>query len=289
MLGNLKLNQKKCQFFKRSMSFLCHVISSKGITTDETKVTSVLNWPIPVNTQELHRFLGLVSYYQRFMQSFAHIAASLTEEYDTAFKTLKQKLISAPIITYPQLEGTFHLDTDASDQGIGAVLLQEQNGAERVIAYGSWTLTRSERNYCTTRKELLALLYFVRNFRSYLLGHPFVVCTDHAALQWIQSFKEPEGQVARWLEQLQEFRFQTEHRQGKKHQNADTISRIPCRQCGLNHSTGQRSETRKIENVYSLTTTYTWTPAWSTQELREAQRSDPTIGRVLGWLEKGAG
>ena len=118
----------------------------------------------------------------------------------------------------------------------------------------------------------------LRHFRSYLLGHPFIVRTDHAALQWIQSFKEPEGQIARWLEQLQEFQFQTEHRQGKKYQNAHAMSRIHCRQCGLNHSTGQGSETCKIENVNAVTTTYTWTPAWSTQELWEAQRSDPTTG-----------
>ena len=107
---------------------------------------------------------------------------------------------------------TFYLDTDASKNGIGAVLSQKQGGIERVIAYGSRSLTKAETNYCATRRELLALVYFMRHFRAYLIGRPFVVCTDHAAVQWLQGFKEPEGQVARWL---QEFDFSLEHRPGK--------------------------------------------------------------------------
>ena len=109
---------------------------------------------------------------------------------------MKSKLTSAPVLACPKSEGQFYLNTDASNNAIGAVLSQHQDGVERVIAYGSRALTKSERNYCVTRRELLTLVYFMQYFKCYSLGKPFTVRTDHAALKWIQSFKEPEGQIA---------------------------------------------------------------------------------------------
>ena len=256
--ANLKLNPKKCQFFRQSASFLGHVISGDGVSTDPEKIQSVTAWPVPINTAELRSFLGLASYYRRFVRAFSVIAAPLyrllekestfrwTETCDEAFTTLKQKLVTAPVLAYPRVGATFFLDTDASNSGIGAVLSQQQDGMERVIAYGSRTLSKAEKSYCATRKELLALVYFMRHFRCYLLGCPFVVRTDHAALQWLQGFKEPEGQLARWLEKLQEFDFRVEHRPGKQHGNADSLSRVPCRQCGQGHPTEGREENTEV-------------------------------------------
>ena len=121
------------------------------------------------------------------------------------------------------------MDTDASDSGIGAVLSQVQDdGTERVIAYASRTLSKAERRYCVTRRELLAAIVFIRQFRSYLLGNKFTLRTDHGSLRWLWNFKQPEGQLARWLEKLQEYDFIIEHRQGRKHNNADALSRLPC-------------------------------------------------------------
>lgn len=141
--------------------------------------------------------------------------------------------MSAPILAFPDYSRPFVLDTDASEMGIGAVLSQlQEDGSERVIAYGSRVLTRPERRYCVTRKELLAVVTYVQHFRSYLLGHEFQLRTDHGSLTWLANFKEPEGQLARWLEQLQEFHFHIVHRPGKKHANADSLSRRPCTQCG---------------------------------------------------------
>ncbi|KAJ3588488.1 hypothetical protein NHX12_012080 [Muraenolepis orangiensis] len=122
------------------------------------------------------------------------------------------------------------LDTDSSDVGIGAVLSQVQEGRKRVLAYGSRKLSKTEQNYCTTRRELLAVVEFASHFRQYLLGRPFTVRTDHSSLRWRTQMKEPEGQLARWLERLGEYNFEIVHRPGRLHSNADSLSRIPCRQ-----------------------------------------------------------
>ena len=252
---------------------------------------------MPINVQELRSFLGLASYYRRFVKGFAEIAAPLhrllqkgafiwLEDCALAFNSLKQKLLSAPVLGYPQTDSTFYLDTDASKNGIGAVLSQKQ-GVERVIAYGSRSLTKAERNYSATRRELLALVYFMRHFRSYLIGRPFIVRTDHAALQWIQSFKEPEGQVARWLEQLQEFDFRLEHRPGKCHQNADALSRHPNHHCGQEHES--QVENKASAGVFAVLDTNPWLQPWTPHELREAQLADPDLKDVIQWLEAGKG
>ena len=117
------------------------------------------------------------------------------------------------------------LDTDASDVGIGAVLSQEQDGKERVIAYASKKLDRQQQRYCVTRRELLAVVTFVHQFRHYLLGRKFLLRTDHNSLRWMFGFKDPQGQMARWLEVLSQYNFDIMQREGRKHQNADALSR----------------------------------------------------------------
>ncbi|VDO88045.1 unnamed protein product [Schistosoma margrebowiei] len=124
--------------------------------------------------------------------------------------------------------GEFILDTDASSSAIGADLSQiALDGQERVIAYASRRLDKGETRYSTTRRETLALVKILQHFRHYLLGRPFRVRTDYRALQWLRSFREPEGQVARWQERLQEFDFTCEYRPGGRYTNAGTLSRIP--------------------------------------------------------------
>ncbi len=143
---------------------------------------------------------------------------------------MKSALTKAPVLAYPDpvAGGEFILDTDASDLGIGAVLSQRQAGEERVIAYFSRVLSRPERRYCVTRKELLAAVKAIRHFYPYLYGKKFLLRTDHSALRWLLSFRHPEGQIARWIESLQQFEFSVEHRPGSKHGNADALSRRPC-------------------------------------------------------------
>lgn len=142
-------------------------------------------------------------------------------------------LTTAPVLGYPIPGETFILDTDASGTGIGAVVSQIQDGKERVIAFYSRSLTKAEKHYynCITRRELLAVVAAVKHFHHYLYGIKFLVRTDHSALHWLMNFKNPEGQMARWLEVLGTCTFDIQHRAGKLHGNADGLSRRPCNSC----------------------------------------------------------
>lgn len=139
-------------------------------------------------------------------------------------------MISAPILAMPTDNDPYVLDTDASNESIGAVLPQIQDGKERVIVYSSRKLANREKNYCVTRREMLAIVFYVKAFKTYLLGRPFTIRTDHAALTWLKRIKDPVGQQARWLEILEEFDYTIIHRPGRQHGNADALSRRPCKQ-----------------------------------------------------------
>ena len=242
--ANLKLKPKKCSLFQAEVLYLGHVVSEAGVGTDPAKVESIRDWPVPENVRDVRSFLGLAAYYRKFIPNFSMLAGPLFqlteksrvfewgEKQQQAFETIQQKLQASPVLAYPDIETEFLLDTDASNTGIGAVLSQVQDGQERVIAYGSKTLTRAERNYCVTRRELLALVYFLKHFRQYLYGQRITIRTDHASLRWLLNFKNPEGQLARWFEVISEYQFTVIHRPGAKHGNADGLSRRPCKQCG---------------------------------------------------------
>ena len=209
--AGLKLKPRKCSLFARQVEFLGHVISEQGIKTDPKKTECIDKWPTPKNVHDVRAFLGLCGYYRKFVYRFSNIAKPLykltekrtpfvwSEECAEAFKVLKEKLVQSPILAHPDVTKPFILDVDASDKCIGAVLSQETDDGECVIAYGSRTLTQSERRYCVTRKELLALVTFVKFFRHYLYGKKFLVRTDHGSLRWLMNFKNPEGQVAWWI------------------------------------------------------------------------------------------
>uniref|UniRef100_A0A3P9LNX3 ribonuclease H n=1 Tax=Oryzias latipes TaxID=8090 RepID=A0A3P9LNX3_ORYLA len=238
--AGLRLNPAKCTLLARQTQFLGHVISESGVATDPAKVAAVRDWPTPSNTSELRSFLGLASYYRRFVKDFATIANTLhrltdkgkrfewSEGCAAAFQRLKSALADAPVLAYRDPGQPFTLDTDASNVGVGAVLSQQEETGKRVVAYYSCSLSRPERNYCVTRWELLAIILAVRHFRPYLHGTKFRLRTDHASLTWMLNFKQPEGQVARWLEILQEYAFEVQHRPGHQHSNADALSRRPC-------------------------------------------------------------
>ena len=178
------------------------------------------------------------------------------------------------------LEKPFILDTDASDTGIGGVLSQaDGEGRERVIAYGS-RLLKPERQYCVTRRELLAVVTFIQQYRPYLVCRRFTLRTDHGSLTWLRNFKEPEGQLARWLERLQELNFEVMHRRGTAHGNADSLSQLPCRQCGrTSHDTTTRAEISAL--------TLQLPPSQVSDSLRQLQLADAALAPLLQGKEVG--
>ncbi|GBN40028.1 Retrovirus-related Pol polyprotein from transposon 297 [Araneus ventricosus] len=174
--ANLKLSPKKCRFFRKEVSYLGHIISADGVKADPEKTKAVVDWPRPETVHDLRSFLGLCTNYRRFVRNFSAIARPLhkltedrsnfnwTEECEKSFNSLKQALITSPVLTYPRTDKEFILDTDASNKGIGAVLFQKIGNEECVIAYFSKSLGKPERNYCVTRKELLAIVKSIEHF-----------------------------------------------------------------------------------------------------------------------------
>jgi len=241
--AGLKLKPSKCELFRSKVKYLGHEVSAGGVSTDPGKIEAVKEWSTPKCASELRTFLGFAGYYRRFCPDFATVAKPLNrltakgvefcwqQEHDDAFERLKGYLLEAPVLAYPDPSCEFLLDTDASLDGAGAVLSQVQEGEERVIAYFSKTFSPCERNYCVTRRELLAVVLACKHFRSYLYGRKFTVRTDHASLVWLHRRREPSQQVARWLEILSEFSFRIEHRAGRHHGNADGLSRVQCADC----------------------------------------------------------
>ena len=294
--ARLKLKPRKCILFARQTDYLGHVISERGVSVSPSKISAIREWPIPENATDVRSFLGTASYYRRFVRDFASIAAPLhrltekgapfvwTPEQQKAFESLKTALSTTPVLRFPVSDAPYVLDTDASLTGIGAVLSQVIDGEEYVLGYASRTLDKAQRNYCVTRRELLAVVHFVRHFRPYLYGRRFTVRTDHSSLQWLLNFKEPEGQLARWMETLSEYKFDIQHRPGKKHGNADGLSRQgPCRQCGFvddnNCDNDNKLSFKRKINLVQLQ------PKWTTVELGEAQRADPDLALVIKALE----
>ena len=238
--ANLKLKPSKCHLFQREVSFLGHRVSSAGVSCEPEKIKAVEEWPVPRTRRQVKSFLGLVNYYRRFIQDCAAITKPLTAltslkvsfkwspQCQVAFETLKRRLVSAPVLGYPREDGgQYYLDADACEYGVGAALSQEQGGEEVVIAYTSKTLSGAEVNYCVTRKELYAIVHGVRAFKCYLLSRKFTIRSDHSSLRYLNRFKEPEGQMARWIDFLQPFDYEIVYRPGPKHGNADALSRRP--------------------------------------------------------------
>ena len=209
----------------------------EGLECDPEKILAVQSWKIPGNVREVREFLGFAGYYRRFVHKFSTIAAPLTEltrvsvdfiwtdRQQVPFDTLKELLTSAPVLAFPRGDLEYVVDCNASDYGVGGVLSQVQEGDERVIAYYSHALRSSQRKYCTTKKELLALIASLLHFSSYLIGPRFFVRTDHASLIWLSNLRMMQGMMARWMSLLGQFHFYIEHRPGRLHANADRVSR----------------------------------------------------------------
>ena len=221
------------------MPFLGHIVGRAGLECDPNKVSAVANWIPPSTIKGVRKFLGFTGYYRRFVPDYSTVAQPLvrllgkdckfkwTDACQDAFKALRALLIKAPVLVFPKEDLPYIVDTDASDYGIGGVLSQCIEGTEHVIAYYSKSLNPAQQKYCTTRRELLAVVATLDHFKGYVWGPKFVVRTDHAALVWLKNLKNIQGMLARWLAKLQQFHFEIIHRPGTQHGNADGLSRCP--------------------------------------------------------------
>jgi hypothetical protein len=183
------------------------------------------NFPRPENEKQLKSFLGMIGYY-RFIPQFSRVATPLhrlfkkdiqfewTAYQENAFHNLKAKLVSKPILQYPDSSKEFILTTDASNQGLGAVLSQGEIGKDLPIAYASRNLNNAEKNYSTSEKELLAIVWAIKHFRPYLYGRKFKIASNHKPLTWIMNVKDPGTRLLRWRIQLEEYEYKIVYKKG---------------------------------------------------------------------------
>ena len=236
---NLVIKLKKCRFCQKKIEFLGHEIGEEGLKPNFKKIETIEKIREPQTVTEVRSFLGLCSYYRRFVKGFSKIAGPLTEltkknipfewtqKCQESFDKLKKILIENPVLSHPDFSKEFILITDASAEGLGAVLAQKnENDKEVVIAYASRRTNNNERNYPITELECLAIIWAVEHFHKFLISTKFRVITDHAALKSLMKDKEPKGRRARWVMKLQQYNFEIFHRSGKLNTNADALSRL---------------------------------------------------------------
>ena len=277
--SGLKLSLPKCHFFLSEVNYLEHIVSGGGLKTDPQKIEVVKNWPLPETVSNLRSFLGFANYYRRFIKSYANLTNPLQEimkdscksgvrkndeskllwsnEGRIAYDDVKNALCTAPCLSFPRPNSTYILDTDASFYALGCVLSQTQKKEEKVIAYGSKKLSKSDLHYCIKRKELLSVYHFVTHFRQFLLGTKFIIRTDHRALKWLLNWNSPNtSQYCSWIAELEIYDFIIEHRQGTKHINADFLSRPSeqCKQCEISHDDPKPKRNVKVFQITNQNT-----------------------------------
>ena len=234
----------------------------------------------------LRSFLGLASYYRRFVPNFAKVAGSLhaltkkeapflwTPQCQLAFTSLKKLLTSAPVLSFPHFEKPFILETDASGAGLGAVLAQKQDDDSiRPIAYASRSLQAHERNYGITELEGLGVVWAVKHFRPYLYGHSCEVYTDHSALTSLLNTPQHSGKLVRWGMAIQELDITIHHRSGRSIANADALSRSPL-------PAKEKSSASVTEGVVAAITP-------EEEDLAMLQRQDEELAAIISYLETG--
>ncbi|KAA0067821.1 reverse transcriptase [Cucumis melo var. makuwa] len=223
----------KCEFWLKQVSFLGHVVFKAGVSVDPAKIEAVTSWPRPSTVSEVRSFLGLAGYYRRFVENFSRIATPLTQltrkaapfvwskACEDSFQNLKQKLVSAPVLTVPDGSGSFVIYSDASKKGLGCVLMQQG----KVVAYSSRQLKSHEQNYPTHDLELAAVVFAFKIWRHYLYGEKIQIFTDHKSLKYFFTQKELNMRQRRWLELVKDYDCEILYHLGKANVVADALSR----------------------------------------------------------------
>ena len=233
---NLVLNWEKCHFMVTQGIVLGHIVSKDGIEVDKAKVELISNLPTPMCVRDIRSFLGHAGFYRRFIKDFSVIARPLctllakdvpftwSQACDTAFTKLKA--VSPPIMRSPNWDLPFEIMCDASDYAIGAVLGQREDKKAFVIYYASKTLDSAQANYTTTEKEFLGVVFALEKFRSYIVGSPVTIFTDHAALKYLLSKQDTKPRLTRWILLCQEFNLTIKDKKGVENVVADHLSRL---------------------------------------------------------------
>lgn len=237
--AGLRINKKKCEFGKPEVEYLGHRVTKDGIKMNEGKIEAIKGLKAPENIKDLRRFMGMTSWYRKFIPKYSEIMSPMIEllkkdkkfswskEQENAFQRIKEIVSEDPVLAKVNFSEAFILKTDASDVGLGAVLMQEVDGVERAIMYASRSLLPAETRYTTSEKECLAVVWGIRKMRAFLEGYYFTVVTDHQALKWLNSVKNPSGRLARWALELQQYDFEIKYNNGKQNVVADELSRNP--------------------------------------------------------------
>ncbi|WJZ82828.1 hypothetical protein VitviT2T_002553 [Vitis vinifera] len=235
---NLVLNWEKCHFMVEKGIVLGHIISRKGIEVDKAKIEIIVNLPPPTNVKEVRQFLGHAGFYRRFIKDFSKLARPMCallakdakfkwdQNCQHCFEELKRLWTTAPVVRRPNWDLPFEVMCDASDQAMGAILGQRDEGKPYVIYYASKTLNEAQKNYTTTEKELLAVVFALDKFRAYLVGAPIVIFTDHSALKYLVNKKDSKARLICWILLLQEFNLEIKDKKGVENVVADHLSRI---------------------------------------------------------------
>ena len=276
--ANLKIKLAKCSFAQTRLKYLGHIVDGNGIYPDPNLVEAVKNFPVPKCVKNVQQFLGLTGYYRKFVLDYAKKSKPLTEltkkdneffwtlEAQESFEILKKCLISAPILSHPKFDLPFEIFTDASAYGVGAILKQRIDGKEHVISYASKILNKAEVDYSPTDRECLAIIFAIQKFRPYIFGTKFKVVTDHHALCWLMSVKNPNGRLARWSIMMQEMDYEIVHKSGRKHLDADALSRSP-----IEPPTG----CEEMDTLLSI----------DLNDIRKEQLNEPYLKSIIDYLE----
>ena len=280
---NLRIKAHKCSFAMAEVIFCGHKLSAEGIQPSSTKLDAISRLPVPSTPTEVKTFLGATGWYRKFIRNYATTATPLTKlthagvafnwthECQTAFETLKLQLMKSPLLSHIRPVGTLILTTDASTVGLGAELAQETHEGTHPVAFFSKAMTKTERNYSTYDRELLAIVSAIRHFRHHLLGRRFVLRTDHRPLQYFPVTRDLWGRRARWLAELQLYDFSIQYVEGTQNCVADALSRL-----GF-----AKEPTDTIANV----TSHDKSSQFLEDDIRTAQAADSDIAVVIGLLQ----
>jgi hypothetical protein len=241
ILGTLREHQlyakfSKCQFWLKEVRFLGHVLSAGGVSVDPSLIKSIMERKAPTNQTEVRSFLGLAGYYHKFVEGFSCIAKPMTQllnkgkkfewtaNCEKSFQELKNRLVSAPILTMPDVTKDFDIYCDASKLRLGSVLMQEG----KVIAYLSRQLRPHEMNYPTHDLELAALVHALKTWLHYPIGNRCEIYTNHKSLKYIFSQKDLNMLQRIWIELIKDYDLGIHYHPGKANVVADALSREPC-------------------------------------------------------------